>query len=133
MRWRPATGNTIIDDRWTEDDDKEGSGQEQTTTNHCALKAGKQRPAERAARDKKGKDLTRRGRAKRRRITTTRRKRIAPLPPPLLPPLPPPLPSLLLLPLPPSQVSTPASPLLPLIKQWQQWWQHGVVACGGEW
>jgi hypothetical protein len=37
-------------------DDKEGSGQEQTTTNHCALKAGERRPAERAAGDKKGKD-----------------------------------------------------------------------------
>ena len=30
----PAAGNTIIDDCWTVGDDKEGSGQEQTTTNH---------------------------------------------------------------------------------------------------
>jgi len=37
-------------------DDKEGSGQEQATTNHCALKAGERRPAERAAGDEKGKD-----------------------------------------------------------------------------
>ena len=37
-------------------DDKEGSRQEQTTTNHCALKAGERRPAERAAGDEKGKD-----------------------------------------------------------------------------
>ena len=60
-----------------------------------------------------------------RRIMTTTRKRIAPLPPPLLPPL-------QLLPLPPPQAATPAPPLvLPLIKQWQQWRQHGVVACGG--
>ena len=57
MRRRPAAGNTIIDDRWTVGNDKEGSvGQEQTTTNHCALKAGERRPAERAAGDKKGKD-----------------------------------------------------------------------------
>ncbi len=56
MLWRPAAGNTIIDDRWMEGDNKEGSGQEQTTTNHCALKAGKQRPAERAAGNEKGKD-----------------------------------------------------------------------------
>ena len=56
MRRRPAVGDTIIDDRWTVGNDKEGSGQEQTTTNHCALKAGGRRPAERAAGDKKGKD-----------------------------------------------------------------------------
>jgi hypothetical protein len=56
MRRRPAAGDTIIDDRWTAGDDKEGSGQEQTTTNHCALKAGERRPAERAAGDEKGKD-----------------------------------------------------------------------------
>jgi hypothetical protein len=37
-------------------DNKEGSVHEQTTTNHCALKAGKQWPAERAAGEKKGKD-----------------------------------------------------------------------------
>ncbi len=55
---------------------------------------------------------------------TTRRKRIAPLPPP--PPLP------LLLPLPPPQAATPAAPLLlPPIKQWQQWRQNGIAACGG--
>ena len=54
---RPAAGDTIIDDRWTVGNDKEGSvGQEQTTTNHCALKAGERWPAERAAGDKKGKD-----------------------------------------------------------------------------
>ena len=58
MRRRPAAGDTIIDDRWTAGVgiDKEGSGQEQTTTNHCALKAGKRQPAERAVSDKKGKD-----------------------------------------------------------------------------
>ena len=57
MRQRPAAGDTIIDNRWTAGDDKEGSGQqEQTTTNHCALKVGKQWPAERAAGDKKEKD-----------------------------------------------------------------------------
>jgi hypothetical protein len=73
---------------------------------------------------RKGEGRCRRGgRAKWRRIVTTTRKRIAPLPPPLL--------SLLLLPLPPPQAATPAPPLLPLIKQWQQWQQHGVVACGG--
>ena len=32
------------------------STSEQTTTNHCALKAGKRRPAERTASDEKGKD-----------------------------------------------------------------------------
>jgi hypothetical protein len=37
----------------------------------------------------------------------------------------------LLQPLPPPQASTPAPPLLPLIKQWQQWRQQGVAACGG--
>jgi hypothetical protein len=31
---RPAAGNTIIDDCWMVGNDKEGSGQEQTTTNH---------------------------------------------------------------------------------------------------
>jgi len=58
-------------------------------------------------------------------MTTTRRRRIVPqalllllLPPPLL-----------LLPLPPLQASMPVPPLLTLIKQWQQWWQHGVAAC----
>jgi hypothetical protein len=57
MRRRPAAGDTIIDDRWTVGNDKEGSvGQEQTTPNHCALKAGERRPAERAVGDKKGKD-----------------------------------------------------------------------------
>jgi hypothetical protein len=56
MRRQPAAGDTIIDDRWTAGDDKEGSGQEQTTTNHCTLKAGERRPAERAAGDEKGKD-----------------------------------------------------------------------------
>ncbi len=56
MRRWPAAGNTIIYDRWTAGDDKEGSGQEQTTTNHCALKVGERRPAERAAGDEKGKD-----------------------------------------------------------------------------
>ncbi len=56
MRRRPAAGNTIIGNRWTAGNDKEGSGQEQTTTNHSALKAGERRPAERAAGDEKGKD-----------------------------------------------------------------------------
>ena len=37
---RPAASDTIIDDRWTAGDDKESSGQTQTTTNHCTLKAG---------------------------------------------------------------------------------------------
>ena len=55
MRRWPAAGDTIIDDRWTAGD-KEGSEQEQTTTNHCALKAGELRPAERAAGNEKGKD-----------------------------------------------------------------------------
>ena len=59
---------------------------------------------------------TRRGLVKRRRITTTMRKRIAPLLPPLLP--------LLLLPLPSLHAATPALPLLPLLKQWQQWRQQ---------
>jgi hypothetical protein len=35
---------------------KEGSRQAQTTTNYCALKAGKQRPSERASGNIKGKD-----------------------------------------------------------------------------
>ncbi len=56
MLRRPTAGDTIIEDRWTAGHDKEGSGQEQTTTNHCALKAGKRRPAERAAGDENGKD-----------------------------------------------------------------------------
>ena len=56
MRRRLAAGDTIIDDRWTEGNNKEGSGQEQITTNHCALKAGERWPAERAAGDKKEKD-----------------------------------------------------------------------------
>jgi len=46
----------IINDCWMVGDDKEGSVQKQTTTNHCALKAGKRRPAERALGDKKGED-----------------------------------------------------------------------------
>ena len=54
-RWL-AVGDTIIDDHWTVGDNKEGSGQEQTTTNHCVLKAGKRRPAERAVGNEKGKD-----------------------------------------------------------------------------
>jgi hypothetical protein len=36
MHLWPVAGNTIIDDRWMAGDDKEGSGQEQTTTNYCA-------------------------------------------------------------------------------------------------
>ena len=52
----PAAGDTIIDDRWMAGDNKEGSGQEQTATINCALKAGERRPAERAAGNKKGKD-----------------------------------------------------------------------------
>ena len=32
---------------------------------------------------------------------------------------------------PPQQATTPALPLLCLFKQWQQWLQHGVAACGG--
>jgi hypothetical protein len=35
------------------------------------------------------------------------------------------------LPQPSPQAAKPAPPLLDLIKQWQQWWQHGVAACGG--
>ena len=35
---------------------KEGSRQEQATTNHCALKAGERQPAERSAGDEKAKD-----------------------------------------------------------------------------
>jgi hypothetical protein len=54
--WRPAAGDTIIDNSWTAGNNKEGSGQEQTTTNHCSLKADEQWPAERAAGNKKGKD-----------------------------------------------------------------------------
>jgi hypothetical protein len=46
----------IIDDCWTAGDNKEGSRQEQTATNHCALRAGEWRPVERAAGDEKGKD-----------------------------------------------------------------------------
>jgi len=57
MRRRPAAGDTIIDDRWTAGGNKEGSGREQITTNHCALKAGKRRPAKRAASCEKGKDV----------------------------------------------------------------------------
>ena len=56
MRQRPAAGNTIINDHWTVGDDKEGSVQEQTITNYCALKAGERRPAERAVSNEKGKD-----------------------------------------------------------------------------
>jgi len=52
----PAAGDTIIDDRWMAGNNKEGSGQEQTATIHCVLKAGERRPAERAAGNKKGKD-----------------------------------------------------------------------------
>jgi hypothetical protein len=44
-------GQPAIDDRWMAGNDKESSRQEQTTTNHCALKAGEQLPAERAAGD----------------------------------------------------------------------------------
>jgi len=46
-------GNTIIDGCWTAGNDKEGSGQEQTTTNHCALNVSERWPAaaERAAGD----------------------------------------------------------------------------------
>jgi hypothetical protein len=41
MRRRPAADNTIIDEHWTAGEDKEGSRQAQTTTNHWALnKAG---------------------------------------------------------------------------------------------
>ena len=48
--------DTIIDNRWMAGKDKEGSLQERTTTNHCALKVDKRRPAERAAGNEKGKD-----------------------------------------------------------------------------
>ncbi len=51
---------------------------------------------------------------------TTTRKGIVPLLPPLL-----------LLPPPPPQAAMPGPLLLPLIKQWQQGWQHSVVACSG--
>ena len=56
-------------------------------------------------------------------MTTSRRRRIAPQPLLLLPP------PLLLQPLPPPQASTPALPLPHLIKQWQQWQKHAVLAC----
>ncbi len=46
----------IIDDRWTAGDGKEGSRQEQTTTNHCVLKADEWQPAKRAAGIEKGKE-----------------------------------------------------------------------------
>jgi hypothetical protein len=52
-RWLVA-GDAIINDRWTVGGDKEGSGQAQTTTNHCA--ADERRPAERAASNEKGVD-----------------------------------------------------------------------------
>ncbi len=57
-RRRLAAGDTIINDRWTAGDNREGSGQEQTTTNHChcALKADEWLPAERSAGDDKAKD-----------------------------------------------------------------------------
>ena len=55
MHRRLAAGDTIIDDCWTAGNDKEGRGQEQTTTNHCALKAGERRLVERAASNEKGK------------------------------------------------------------------------------
>ena len=45
----PTAGDTIIDSCWTAGNDKEGSGQEQTTTNHCALNVSERWPAERAA------------------------------------------------------------------------------------
>jgi hypothetical protein len=57
---------------------------------------------------------------RRRRMTMRRRRRIAPLSPPLL-----------LLPLPPTQAVTSALPLLPPIKQWQRWRQHGVALAAG--
>ena len=56
MRLRPAAGDTIINDDWTMDEDKEGRRRVQTTTNHCTLKAGEHRPVERAAGNEKGKD-----------------------------------------------------------------------------
>jgi hypothetical protein len=79
-----------------------------------------------SSRRRKGEGRCRQGgQAKRRRITTTTRIRIAQLPPPL--------PPLLLLPLPPLQATTPAPPILPLIKQWQQCWQHrGAVAAAAD-
>ena len=48
----------IINDRWTAgyNNNKEGSRQEQPTTNNCALKMGERWSAERAASNKKGKD-----------------------------------------------------------------------------
>jgi ribosomal protein S8E len=62
-------------------DDKEGSGLEQTTTNHCALKAGVRQPAERAVGNKKGeRRCLRGGRETRRRIMTAMRMRTASLP-----------------------------------------------------
>jgi hypothetical protein len=72
---------------------------QQPTIAHWRRASGGLRNEQRAP--KRGRTMPkRRGQAKRRRITTTMRKRIAPLPP-LLPPL-------------------PAPPLLPLLKQWQQ-------------
>jgi len=40
IRWRPAAGNTIINDHWTAGNGKESCGQAQTTTNQWALKVG---------------------------------------------------------------------------------------------
>jgi hypothetical protein len=55
----PATGDARVTrcaGGWRLATNKEGSGQEQTTTNHCALKAGERRPAERSAGDEKAKN-----------------------------------------------------------------------------
>jgi hypothetical protein len=56
MRWWPAASNIFINNCWMASNYKEGSRQAQTTTNYCALKAGKQRPSERASGNIKGKD-----------------------------------------------------------------------------
>ena len=34
---------------------------------------------------------------------------------------------------PPPQATGPTLPLQRLLKRWQQWWQDGIVACGGAW
>ena len=79
------------------------------TTKRAVDKSNQQPTIARSGQRKGEGQCRQRGRAKRRRIATTMRKRIAPLPPSL--------PPLLLLPLPPPQAPTPAPPLLPLIKQ----------------
>jgi hypothetical protein len=54
-----AAGDTIIDDCWMAGDDKEGSRQEQTTTNHCAqrvTKRGRTMPTRRTSKEEEDYD-----------------------------------------------------------------------------